>query len=94
MPPEPSYNHHMNRQEPDAHVREEKKRAEAEADPEPPPGSAAPPLVPPPFNVFAAEYRRTHGIGARYSDMTRAYWDTFMMTPHEAEMLRRGQAVG
>ena len=57
--PEP-YNHHIEpSEEPYAHAREKKKRAEAEADPEPPPGSAAPPL-PPPFNVFAAEYRRTH----------------------------------
>ena len=42
-----------------------------EPEPDPPPFRAAPPA----FNDFARDYRTRHGIGARYSDIHRAYQD-------------------
>ena len=48
-----------------------KNGARPEPEPEPPPFRAAPPT----FNDFARDYRTRHGIGARYSDIHRAYQD-------------------
>ena len=65
---EPSYEPS---EEPAPISRSRKNEEAAEPEPEPPPFRAAPPA----FNDFARDYRTRHGIGARYSDIHRAYQD-------------------